>query len=83
MEHRRTFPDVEIHLVDGSSEHLISDVANSAIDVAFVAENYPGRDDVSLSVWSERVVVGLPEDHPLASRTLRFAHAATKSVSSR
>jgi DNA-binding transcriptional LysR family regulator len=47
MEHRRTFPDVEIHLVDGSSEHLISDVANSAIDVAFVAENYPGRDDKS------------------------------------
>jgi DNA-binding transcriptional LysR family regulator len=39
MEHRRTFPDVEIHLVDGSSEHLISDVVNSAIDVAFVAKN--------------------------------------------
>ena len=70
MEHRRTFPDVEIHLVDGSSEHLISDVASSAIDVAFVAENYPGRDDKSLSVWSERVVVALPEDHPLASRDI-------------
>ena len=70
MEHRRTFPDVEIHLVDGSSEHLISDVASSAIDVAFVTENHPGRDDKSLSVWSERVVVALPEDHPLASREI-------------
>ncbi len=68
MEHRRTFPDVEIHLVDGSSDHLISDVASSAIDVAFVAENYPGRDDKSLSVWSERIVIALSEDHPLASR---------------
>ncbi|MDR3484685.1 MAG: LysR family transcriptional regulator [Bradyrhizobium sp.] len=68
VEHRRSFPDVEIHLVDGSSEHLISDVANSGIDLAFVAENYPGRDDKSLSVWSERVVVAVPEDHPLASR---------------
>jgi DNA-binding transcriptional LysR family regulator len=46
------------------------DVANSAIDVAFVAENYPGRDDKSLSVWSERVVVALPEDHPLVSRDI-------------
>ena len=68
IEHRRAFPDVEIHLVDGSSEHLISDVASSAIDVAFVADNHPERDAKWLSVWSERVVVALPEDHPLASR---------------
>lgn len=70
VDHRHRFPDVETHLVDGSSDHLISDVASSAIDVAFVAENYPGRDDKSLSVWSERVVVALPEDHPLASRDI-------------
>jgi DNA-binding transcriptional LysR family regulator len=41
MEHRRVFPDVEIHLVDGSSDHLISDVESSAIDVAFVAGETP------------------------------------------
>jgi DNA-binding transcriptional LysR family regulator/predicted pyridoxine 5'-phosphate oxidase superfamily flavin-nucleotide-binding protein len=70
VDHRHRFPDVETQLVDGSSEHLISDVANSAIHVAFVAENYPGRDDRSLSVWSERVVVALPEDHPLASHDI-------------
>jgi DNA-binding transcriptional LysR family regulator len=68
IDHRHRFPDVETQLVDGSSDHLTSDVASSAIDVAFVAENYPGKDDKSLSVWSERVVVALPEDHPLASR---------------
>ena len=45
MDHRRTFPDVEIHLVDGSSDHLISDLANSAIDVAFVAENDSNGND--------------------------------------
>jgi DNA-binding transcriptional LysR family regulator len=70
VDHRHRFPDVETQLVDGSSDHLISDVAGSAIDVAFVAENFPGRDDKSLSVWSERVVVALPEDHPLASRDI-------------
>jgi len=68
VDHRLRFPEVEMQLVDGSSGHLISDVASSAIDVAFVAENHLGRDDKSLSVWSERVVVALPEDHPLASR---------------
>jgi DNA-binding transcriptional LysR family regulator len=70
VDHGHRFPDVETHLIDGSSDHLISDVASSAIDVAFVAENYPGRDDNSLSVWSERVVVALPEDHPLTSHDI-------------
>jgi DNA-binding transcriptional LysR family regulator len=55
VEHRRAFPDVEIYLVDGSSEHLVSDIPSSAIDVAFVAENHPERGAKSLSVWSDRV----------------------------
>jgi DNA-binding transcriptional LysR family regulator len=55
-------------LVDGSSDHLISDLANSALDVAFVAGSAHRWDNKSLSVWSERVVVALPEDHPLSSR---------------
>jgi DNA-binding transcriptional LysR family regulator len=70
IDHRHRFPDVQTYLVDGSSDHLMSDVASSAIDVAFVAGTYSGRDDKSLSVWSERVVVALPEDHPLTSRDL-------------
>jgi DNA-binding transcriptional LysR family regulator len=70
VDHRHRFPDVETQLVDGSSDHLIADVASCAIDVAFVAENYSERDNKSLSVWSERVVVALPEDHPLAGRDI-------------
>jgi DNA-binding transcriptional LysR family regulator len=68
IDHRHRFPDVHTELVDGSSDHLISDLASSVIDVAFVTQDNPGWDDKSLSVWSERVVVALPEDHPLASR---------------
>lgn len=68
IDHRRRFPDVETYLVDGSSDHLISDLASSAIDVAFVAEANPRWEDKSLSVWSERVIVALPQDHPLSGR---------------
>ena len=67
LEHRHRLPDVETHFVDGSSDHLISDLADSAIDVAFVAEDNSRWNDRSLWVWSERVVVALPEDHPLAN----------------
>lgn len=70
VDYRHRFPEVETHLVDGSSDHLISDVASAAIDVAFVATNHSENDSTSLSVWSERVVVALPEDHLLASRDI-------------
>src|SRR5262245_4199872 len=33
IEYRRRFPDVEAHLVDGSSDHLICDLSSSAIDI--------------------------------------------------
>lgn len=67
-DHHRRFPDVELQLVDGSSDHLISDLANSALDIAFVVEGHAKWPERSMSVWSERVVVALPEHHALAER---------------
>jgi DNA-binding transcriptional LysR family regulator len=68
IEHRRRFPEVHTHLVDGSSDDLISNLANSNIDVAFVVGDNATWDGRSLSVWSERVVVALPEHHPLSNQ---------------
>ena len=68
IEHRRRFPGVETRLVDGSSDYLISDLANSSVDIAFVAKGNSRWDGSSLSVWSERVVVALPDDHPLSGQ---------------
>ncbi|WP_246789107.1 LysR family transcriptional regulator substrate-binding protein [Bradyrhizobium sp. CIR48] len=55
-------------MVDGSCDHLISDLASSAVDVAFVAEPTPSWSDRCLLLWSERVVVALPKNHPLTGR---------------
>ncbi|MGY3619166.1 DNA-binding transcriptional LysR family regulator [Bradyrhizobium sp. USDA 10063] len=68
LDHRHRFPDVDTHLVDGSSDHLISDLASSAIDVAVVAEPNPRWSDRSLLLWSERIVAALPANHPLTGR---------------
>ncbi|MCK1568809.1 LysR family transcriptional regulator [Bradyrhizobium sp. 173] len=70
LEHQRRFPDVKPHFVDGSSDDLMSDLASSAIDIALVAEPNPRWSDKSLLVWSERVVVALPEHHPLTARNV-------------
>jgi DNA-binding transcriptional LysR family regulator len=66
IEHRQRFPNVLLHLIDGSSDHLISDLAGSAIDVAFLVGSDSKWGDRSLPLWSERVVVALPEGHALA-----------------
>jgi DNA-binding transcriptional LysR family regulator len=67
IEHHRRFPGVETQLVDGSSEHLISALSNSMVDLAFVVEGNGQWGDKSLAVWSERVVVALPDIHQLSS----------------
>ena len=66
IEHRRRFPGVQTYLVDGSSDHLVCDLAGANIDVAFVVDENLDWDDKSLAVWSERVVAALPEAHALA-----------------
>ena len=65
IEHRQRFPNVQIHLVDGSSDHLISDLASFTIDIAFLLQGNSRWDGKSLPVWSERVVAAIPEQHPL------------------
>lgn len=48
LEHRHRFPDVETHLIYESSDHLVSDLASSVIDIAFVAEANPSWSNRSL-----------------------------------
>jgi len=69
MEFRRRYPDVELALVDGSSDHLISDIRHSAIDVAFIVQGTSRWDDAALTVWSERLVIALPDSHALRDRS--------------
>lgn len=67
IEHQRRHTQVRVGLVDGTSERLLSDLASSSIDVAFVVDRDPPGGVRSISVWSERVVVALPDTHSLAT----------------
>ena len=66
IEHHRRFPAVRRFLVDGTSDHLLRDLASSNVDIAFLIVGDQRWDDRQLPVWSERVVAALSEDHPLA-----------------
>ena len=65
-DYHRRFPSVDVRTFDGSHSRLISALGRNAIDVAIMTNYRGGWDSRALSLWSERVVVALPEGHPLA-----------------
>jgi DNA-binding transcriptional LysR family regulator len=65
-EYHRRFPDVDVHTMDGSHGRLIGALGRGAVDVAIMTRSQETWDDRSLSLWTERVIVALPERHPLA-----------------
>jgi DNA-binding transcriptional LysR family regulator len=76
-EYRRRLPEAEVRIVDRARAHLLFDLAANVIDVAIVMGGGFQWTDRSMPLWTERVVVALPEDHPLAGRpTIRWAELA-------
>lgn len=65
-DYHRRFPAVDVRTFDGSHSRLISALGRNAIDVAIMTNYRGGWDSRALSLWSERVVVALPESHSLA-----------------
>lgn len=66
LDHRRSFPDVEIHTVDGSHDQLLCALTNKAVDVAIMTDSRSGWGDRSLPLWSERVIVAVHMSHRLS-----------------
>jgi DNA-binding transcriptional LysR family regulator len=66
------FPDVTIQLVEKSKIALLCDLDMGALDVALVAGGTPQKGYESLTLWSERIMVAVPEQHRLAKEP--FVH---------
>ena len=60
------FPQIEVGMIESSRTRLTTALRNGAIDVAIVTGETPLFDSKIMSLWSERVVVALPEGHRLA-----------------
>lgn len=68
IEYRRRFPQVELRTIERSRTALITALRNGVIDVHIITGEMRTRDFKTNSLWSERILVALPKDHPLASR---------------
>lgn len=67
-EHHRRFPEVDVHIVDGSHDRLFGALMAKSVDIAIMTRSSSNGDDRCLPLWSERVVAGIPNNHSLCQR---------------
>jgi DNA-binding transcriptional LysR family regulator len=72
VEYGRRFPQVEISTVEASRTRLFDGIQNGAVDIAIVTGEPASDRDRSMILWSERIIVALPEDHPLAANEIIY-----------
>jgi DNA-binding transcriptional LysR family regulator len=68
MDFRQRFPKVEIALVEMSRTRLMTALRSGIVDSAIVTGEAAQGDGATLPLWSERILLALPEGHPLADR---------------
>ena len=62
------FPHIELVTVERSRTRLTTALRNGTLDILVVTGATPLLESQTLPLWSERILVALPEDHPLTTR---------------
>ena len=69
-EFARRFPEVQIGAIEGSWARLRPALENHQADIAIVTGDLTSPGGGAMPLWSERIIVALPETHPLAEREI-------------
>ncbi len=81
IEHRRRFHEIEVYTVDGRREDLLDELRWGGVDIAIMAARSSGWDDCVLPLWSERIIVALPESHLLTrSAVVRWSELVCERI---
>jgi DNA-binding transcriptional LysR family regulator len=72
LDFRRQFPQVELSTVERSRTQLMTELQNGVIDVNVVTGETLHLGNKTTSLWSERILIVLPSDHPLAPRDVIY-----------
>lgn len=70
---RQQYADIEVELVESSFAELLAAVLSGAIDTAIILGD-AGKCEIldSIALWSDQLVVALPEDHPLTEKSIIY-----------
>lgn len=66
-EFKNRFPRIELATIERSRASLATALRNGTADVVIVTGGVPLQDNNVRPLWSERILVSLPEDHVLAA----------------
>jgi len=67
IEYARRFPEMDIGLIENSRARLAAKLRTGAIDLAVVIGEAAFPECRSMPLWSERILIVLPESHRLAA----------------
>ncbi len=72
IEYKNRFPRIELATFERSRARLATALRNGTVDILIVTGEVPLLDSNVRSLWSERILVSLAEDHPLAARSVIY-----------
>jgi DNA-binding transcriptional LysR family regulator len=64
---RQRFQQIALGMVERSRTRLVTALRNGALDIVITTGGIPLLETKVLPLWSERILVALPERHPLAA----------------
>jgi len=72
LDFKKRFPHIELTTTERPRTLLINALKSGTLDVLVVTGDTPSSDNKTHRLWSERVLVALPEDHPLTGRDVVY-----------
>jgi DNA-binding transcriptional LysR family regulator len=66
------FPDVQFDGIEGGTEKMFNGLQARIVDAAIVPANITDGGLSKQNLWSERLMIAVPEDHPLAAADVIF-----------
>ncbi len=71
-ELKKLLPRLELATMERSRFGLMTALRNGTVDVVVSPGRLPSKDTRSLLLWSERILISLPQDHCLAAREIIY-----------
>lgn len=71
-ELKKLLPRLELATMERSRFRLMIALRNGTVDVVVSPGRLPSKDTRSLLLWSERILISLPQDHCLAAREIVY-----------
>ncbi|WGR73791.1 MULTISPECIES: LysR family transcriptional regulator [unclassified Bradyrhizobium] len=72
LDFKRRYPEVELAMLERSRTRLTTALRNGTLDVLIVTGEIPSLNGKIQPLWTERILVSLPKDHPLAARNVVY-----------